>query len=222
MKRRKLIFVAGILTLVLYSLGIMTGYFVQVKVLSKTEEELEKVREEFFEYRQNLENLQLEQLYLTTYQGELSCDFLVSAIDDINNRMNYFWSKLPPRLEEREEFGESRPEYIKLKRDYTLLSIRAWLLSLNVKEKCGGNIFPVLYFYSTGCDECVEQGRVLDEVKRRHKEFSAFLVDFNLDESVVQAIKSTYNVTTVPAFIVDNEVYQGFKSVTEFEEIISG
>jgi hypothetical protein len=224
MKRKRLLIVAIITTIILYFAGILTGYFVQVKVLSKTQEELEKVREEFFEYRQNLENLQLEQLYLTTYQGELSCDFLVSTINDINQRMHYFWSKLPSRLEKYEKFEEIEPEYTKLKRDYTILSIRAWLISLNVKEKCREEILPVLYFYSTDsskCEKCVEQGIVLDEVKKRHNEFSAFLVDFDLDEPIVKAIKTTYNITKLPAFVIDKKVYQDFTSLDEFEKIIS-
>ena len=224
MKRKRLLIIASITTVILYFMGILTGYFVQVKVLSRTEEELEKVREEFFEYRSNLENLQLEQLYLTTYQGELSCDFLVSAINDINQRMHYFWSKLPPRLEEYKKFEEIEPEFIKLKRDYTFLSIRAWLISLNVKEKCREEILPVLYFYSTDrkkCEKCVEQGIVLDDVKKRHNEFSAFLVDFDLDEPIVKAIKSAYNITKLPAFVIDEKVYQDFKNLDEFEKIIS-
>ena len=221
MRKKKLILIASITTIILYSLGVLTGYFIQEKVLSKTQEELNKIKEEFFEYRSNLENLQLEQLYLTTYQGELRCDFLVSSISDINQRMYYFWSKLPPRLE---NFEGIEPEYTKLKRDYTLLSIRAWLLSLNVKEKCGEKIFPVLYFYSSDskkCEKCVEQGVVLDEIKKKHNEFSAFLVDFDMDEPIVKAIKSAYNITKLPAFVIDKKIYEGFKNLDEFEKIIS-
>ena len=224
MKRKRLLIIASITTIILYSLGILTGYFIQENILSKTQEELKKIQEEFFEYRSNLENLQLEQLYLTTYQGELRCDFLVSSINDINQRMYYFWSKLPPRLEKIEKFEGIEPEYTKLKRDYTLLSIRAWLLSLNVKEKCREKIFPVLYFYSSDskkCEKCVGQGVVLDEVKKKHDEFSAFLVDFDMDEPIVKAIKSAYNITKLPAFVIDKKIYEGFKSLDEFEKIIS-
>ena len=91
MKRKKLFLIASITTIILYFMGVLTGYFVQVGVLTKTEEELGKVREEFYGYKQNLENIQLEQLYLTTHQGELSyhqcnLEFLQGQVkNDIRN-----------------------------------------------------------------------------------------------------------------------------------------
>jgi len=219
-KITKVYLVAGFLTVVLYSMGVLTGLFIQRNILFRTEEEIERIREEFDVYRKNLENIQLEQLYITTYKGELSCNFLISVINDINDDLSYFWSKLPPRLEEYEKYSQIQPEYEKLKRDYVLLSIRVWLLSLNIKEKCGKDIIPVLYIYSGDCDNCVEQGIVLDKLKKKHKEFSAAVVDFNMDEPIVKIIKSSYNITEVPSFVINNKAYQGFKTLSELEEII--
>jgi len=221
MKRKRLLIIASITTIILYFMGILTGYFVQVKVLSRTEEELEKVQEEFYDYKQNLENIQLEQLYLTTHQGELSCKILVSTIDEMHNNLAYFWSKLPSKLEVYEKYSEVQPEYVRLKRDYTLLSIRTWLLSLDVKKKCGEEIIPALYFYSRDCDSCIDQSYVLDELKRENPNFSAFIVDFNLDESIVKIIKNVYNVTEVPSFIINDRLYPGHQDLEQMRKIIS-
>jgi hypothetical protein len=220
MKRKKLIVLAGVLTLTLYFLGILTGYFVQVKVLSKTQEELKKVQEEFYNYTQNLDNVQLEQLYLTTHQGELSCKILVSTIDEMHNSLAYFWSRLPSKLEVYEKYSEVQPEYVKLKRDYTLLSIRTWLLSLDVKKKCSGEIMPALYFYSKECDSCINQSYILDELKKENPNFSAFIVDFNLDEPIVKIIRNVYNVTEVPSFIINDKLYSGYQSLSQIKKII--
>jgi hypothetical protein len=221
MKRKKLFIIAGITTIILYSLGILTGYFIQEKVLSRTQEELKKIQEEFFVYKQNLENVQLEQLYLTTYQGELNCKILVSVINGMQDKLAYFWSKLPTKLEVYEKYSEIQPDYIKLKRDYTLLSIRVWLLSLNVKEKCGEDIIPALYFYSKDCDKCIEQSYVLDNVKKEYSNFSAFIVDYNLDESIVKVIINVWNVTKVPSFIIGDKLYSGYQDLARMKEIIS-
>jgi hypothetical protein len=221
MRRKRLVFAAGILTIILYFLGIVTGYFIQANILSKTEEELKKVQEEFFVYKQNLENIQLEQLYLTTHKGELSCKILVSIVDEMYDNLAYFWSRLPAKLEVYEKYSEVQPEYVKLKRDYTLLSIRAWLLSLSVKEKCGEDIVPALYFYSKDCDTCIEQSYVLDELKKENPNFSAFIVDYNLDEPIVRIIIRTYNVTEVPSFIINDKLYSGFQSLDQMRRIIS-
>ncbi len=221
MKKKKLLIIASITTIILYFMGILTGYFVQVKVFSRTQEELEKVQEEFYDYNQNLENIQLEQLYLTTHQGELSCKILVSTIDEMHNNLAYFWSRLPSKLEVYEKYSEVQPEYVKLKRDYTLLSIRTWLLSLDVKEKCGEEIIPALYFYSRDCDSCIDQSYVLDNLKEENPNFSAFIVDFNLDEPIVKIIKNVYNVTEVPSFIIDDKLYPGYQSLEQMKKIIS-
>jgi hypothetical protein len=221
MRRKRLVFAAGILTIILYFLGIVTGYFIQANILSKTEEELKRVQEEFFVYKQNLENVQLEQLYLTTHKGELSCKILVSIIDEMYDNLAYFWSRLPSKLEVYEKYSEVQPEYVKLKRDYTLLSIRAWLLSLSVKEKCGEDVIPALYFYSKDCDTCIEQSYVLDELKKENPNFSAFIVDYNLDEPIVRIIIRTYNVTEVPSFIINDKLYSGFQNLAQMRRIIS-
>jgi hypothetical protein len=221
MKRRRLILIASITTIILYFMGVLTGYFIQVEILSKTEEELEKVREEFYDYKQNLENIQLEQLYLTTHQGELSCKILVSTIDEMHNSLAYFWSRLPSKLEVYEKYSEIQPEYVKLKGDYTLLSIRTWLLSLDVKEKCGEEIIPALYFYSGDCDSCIDQSYVLDELKKENPNFSAFIVDFNLDDPIVKIIKNVYNVTEVPSFIINDRLYSGYQDLEQMKKIIA-
>lgn len=221
MKRKKLIVVAGILTLILYFLGIFTGYFIQVKVLSRTQEELRKVQEDFYDYKSNLDNIQLEQLYLTTHQGELNCKILVSTIDEIHNNLAYFWSKLPSKLEVYEKYSEIQPEYVKLKRDYTLLSIRTWLLSLDVKKGCSKDLIPSLYFYSKDCDTCINQSYVLDNLKEEVPNFSAFIVDFNLDEPIIKIIKKVYNVTEVPSFIINDKLYSGYQSLEKMKKIIS-
>jgi glutaredoxin len=221
MNRKRLILIASITTIILYFLGILTGYYIQVKILSRTEEELRKIQEEFYDYKRNLENVQLEQLYLATHQGELSCKILVSTINEMYNSLAYFWSKLPTKLEVYEKYAEIRPEYTKLKRDYTLLSIRTWLLSLDVKKKCGEQIIPALYFYSKDCDSCINQSYVLDELKKQNPNFSAFIVDFNLDEPIVKIIKNVYNVTEVPSFIINDKLYSGYQSLERMKKIIS-
>ena len=59
---------AAIITIILYFLGVITGFFIYKSTLGKTEEELN-------ELRRDLENIQLENIYLTTSQGDLSCKF---------------------------------------------------------------------------------------------------------------------------------------------------
>jgi uncharacterized membrane-anchored protein YhcB (DUF1043 family) len=222
MKKKKMFLLAILATVVLYSLGIFTGYFIQKDVLTKTEEDLQKVQEEFKTYKQNLETIQLEQLYLSTYQGESSCSFLISIINEMQKNLSYFWSKLPSKLEVYEKYSQVQPEYLELKRDYTMISIRAWLLSLNVKEKCGENIVPILYFYSKDCDRCIEQGNVLDEVRAEDKRVAVFTIDLNLNESIVKVIKEAHDISQAPSLLIEkNTSIQGFVSKDQLNQAIS-
>jgi hypothetical protein len=222
MKKKKIFFLAGIATIILYFLGILTGYFIQKDVLLKTEEDLNKIQEEFKTYKENLETVQLEQLYISTYQGESSCNFLVSIINEMQKNLSYFWSKLPSKLEVYEKYSQIQPEYVELKRDYTMLSIRAWLLSLNVKEKCGKDIVPVLYFYSKECERCIEQGDVLDKLRSEDKRLAVFTIDINLNESIITVIKNTYNITEAPSLVVEkNTSLKGFTSEEQLKQAIS-
>lgn len=222
MKKKKMFLLAVLVTVVIYFLGMLTGYFLQKDVLLKTEEDLKKIQEEFTAYKQNLETIQLEQLYLSTYQGESSCNFLISIINEMQKNLSYFWSKLPSKLEVYEKYSQVQPEYLELKRDYTMLSIRAWLLSLNVKEKCGKDIIPILYFYSKDCESCIEQGNVLDSIRSEDKRVAVFTIDLNLNESIITVIKDTYNISEAPSLIIEkNTSFKGFTSESQLKQVIS-
>ena len=47
------------------------------------------------------------------------------------------------------------------------LSLKAWILSKNVKEKCTEDLLPILYVYSLS-PECEEQDKVLQEIKKKY------------------------------------------------------
>jgi hypothetical protein len=221
MKKKKIVILAGILTVLIYFLGFLTGYFLQSNILSLAEKKLKEIREEFENYRERLDNLQLQQLYLITYGKELKCELLLSIMDEMHDEFVYFWNVLPAKLEVYEKYSEIQPEYVRLKRDYTMLTIRGWLLWQVVKEKCNATIVPALYFYSKDCKDCINQSYVLDELRKENLEFAAFIVDYQLDEPIVRIIKKAYNVTEVPSFIVDGKVYSGLQNLTQLKEIIA-
>ena len=96
------------------------------------------------------------------------------------------------------------------------VSLKAWLLSLSVRERCGQDIIPVLYFYSRDCKSCVEQGMVLDKLR----EFSnalVYTIDINLDSDAVAVVKEAYGIGMAPSLIINDKIYRGFIS---YEEIM--
>ncbi len=213
MVNRQIYLNAAVLTIILYVLGIFTGFFLYKSQMEETSKELETLRVK-------LENLQLENMYLTTNQGSLSCKFLSVSLKNLEKKIMEFSKRLPRRLESYEKYGKVNSEYEKLKRDYMLLSLRTWILASSIKDRCGRDIIPILYFYSKDCDTCVKQGEELDKI-RSDPRVMIFVVDYNLDEPIVKIIEDSYNVTTVPSLIIDEKLVSGFRNATELRKLIS-
>lgn len=119
--------------------------------------------------------------------------------------------------------GADNQEVISLKKYYSLLQVKDYLLVKQVKEKCSVKPITVIYFYSnTGdCDDCVREGYVLTKLREEFPELRIYSFDYNLDLSVVKTMKSIYGVRdTLPALIIWDENYYGFKSTEDIEKII--
>lgn len=220
MKERKLYIVTGITTVVLYITGILTGFYIYTMTREKASEDFKKLEDEISKYRNRLESLQLEQLYLTSYQGELGCRFLTSSIDSVQKDLSYFIGKLPKRLEVYEKYSNIDQNYEKLKKEYMLVSLKAWLISLSIRDKCKENIIPILYFYSKNCTSCIQQGYVIDGIREENENVLVFTIDLNLNEKWIKIIKDMYNITKAPALIIGDQSYQGFKTYEELINII--
>jgi hypothetical protein len=102
-------------------------------------------------------------------------------------------------------------EYSLIKREYSFLSLRAWIIATQHYNNCKQDLIPILYFYSAKCDSCIKQGEYIDKLKEKlsPKELIAFTIDLELNESSVDLIKTYYNITQAPAMIIHNTVLQG-------------
>src|SRR3972149_5566649 len=171
---------------------------------------------------------------LKSIQDKISIDLLSSetqyalleelACTDVNN------SLLSPELAslaDKIDFSEkniSSSDIVELKKSYSLLEIKDYLLMKKISARCGlKNIF-ILYFYTTAenCTECVKQGFALDVLREKYPEVRVYSFDYNLiDLSAVKAMTSIYKIkdTALPALVIDSKVYTGFQDVETIEEI---
>lgn len=133
-------------------------------------------------------------------------------------------SSLTQKLSYMEEnLGTHNPEVISLKKYYSLLQVKDYLLVKQVREKCGVKPITIIYFYSNegDCDDCVREGYVLTKLRQEFPELRIYSFDYNLDLSVVKTMKSIYGVrNTLPALNIWEENYYGFKSPEDIEIII--
>lgn len=148
---------------------------------------------------------------------QLSCDSITDSI----------LSKELGELASRIEYGERNfdslsEELIGLKKYYSLLQIKDYLLMQKVRDRCDLNIESIIYFYGReDCDDCRRQGYVLTDVRQDYPELRVYSFDYFLDVSAIEALKSIYKVDEeLPALIINGKTYQGFKNREEIETIM--
>ncbi len=132
-------------------------------------------------------------------------------------------------LAERLSFAESRlgsdnEEVVTLKKQYSLLQIKDYLLMQQISQKCKTKPVFVLYFYSNSgdCAECSRAGDVLTYLRQTYPDLRVYSFDYNLDLSALQTLVALRKVKTpLPAFIINNRApIYGFKDLTEMEKLI--
>lgn len=133
-------------------------------------------------------------------------------------------STLAQKLSYMEDnLGGDNAEVISLKKYYSLLQVKDYLLVGRVNEKCGIKPITIIYFYSNegDCPDCKKEGYVLTQLREEFPELRIYSFDYNLDLSVVKTMKSIYGVKVpLPALIISDEPYYGLKNAEDIEKII--
>jgi hypothetical protein len=220
MARKKRVYLLAILSsIMLYAVGVFTGAFILSYTEGKTAEEFSRLHQEIESYQKDLEAIELEQFYLASGQSELGCKFIVASLGRVQSDLDYFWRNLPQKLEVYERYNPPDENYEALKREYMTVSLKAWLLSLSVRERCGEGMLPILYFYSRDCEDCIEQGNVLDQA-RESLGVPVYTIDLNLDSDAIKIVRDTYEIEQAPALIIGDNSYEGLVTYEELSRLI--
>ena len=119
--------------------------------------------------------------------------------------------------------GGRAEEVNRLKRFYSLLQIKDYLLMQRIAEKCRLDTVFILYFYSNkgDCDDCENQGYVLTALSRQYPQLRVYSFDYNLGVGALQTLISIHDVQNeLPALVINNKVYYGFHNVEDIEKIL--
>jgi thiol-disulfide isomerase/thioredoxin len=104
-----------------------------------------------------------------------------------------------------------------LKKYYSLLQIKDYLLVKKISERCKVKSAFILYFYTTAenCSVCERESLVLSSLRDKYPELRVYSFDYSTDLSAVRAMLSIYKIedTKLPALVIDDEVLTGFQSV---------
>lgn len=108
-----------------------------------------------------------------------------------------------------------------LKKYYSLLQIKDYLLTKKISARCKTKSAFILYFYTTAenCTECEKQGIVLSALRDKYPELRVYSFDYSIDLSAVKSMLQIYKIedTKLPALVVDEDVLTGFRSIEELE-----
>lgn len=149
---------------------------------------------------------------------ELSCkDVAANTLSDTLN-------ELAEKISYSEQNIRDKSQVTELKRYYSLLQIKDYLLMQKIKAKCGTTVVPIFYFYTTAenCSECIKQSAVLTELRKKYPEVRIYSFDYNLDLTALQSLIKIFKVedTKLPALVMNEKLYTGFKTTEDIEKAV--
>lgn len=109
-----------------------------------------------------------------------------------------------------------------LKRYYSLLEIRDYLLMQQISQRCNMKSVFILYFYKNDkCDDCVKEWYVLGTLKDKYPALRVYSFDYDLDLSAIASLKTLYKIPAdMPALYMNGKVYTGFQSAEDIEKAL--
>jgi hypothetical protein len=119
--------------------------------------------------------------------------------------------------------GHGDAEVQSLKRYYSLLEIKDYLLMNKISEKCKKTPISIIYFYSTddNCADCEKEGYVLTHLRETYPDLRVYSFDYDIDLSAVKTLISINKVKKqLPALIIKDQNYYEFQSVEDLENIL--
>lgn len=154
--------------------------------------------------------------------GNLDCD-AISANPILSEELN----NLAGRLSVAEEnLGQDDAEVIQIKKQYSLLEMKDYLLMKQISEKCP-KVKPVsiLYFYSNqgDCQDCARQGEVLTYLRQNYPTLRVYSFDYNLELGALRTLITLAGIdgARLPAIVVnDKKPAYGFRSLDDMEKLI--
>jgi hypothetical protein len=147
--------------------------------------------------------------------SELSCKNVSDSI--LSSELDELARKL--------EWGQANigntDELAYLKKYYSLLEIKDYLLMKKISARCGTKSAFILYFYTRldDCTDCERQGIVLSTLREKYPGLRVYSFDYSIDISAVRAMLDIYKIkdNALPALVIDDEVLTGFNSMEDLD-----
>ena len=147
-----------------------------------------------------------------------------ASCEDISegNTLSSEMANLGERLSFAEsQLGSRNDQVIELKKQYTLVQIRDYLLTKQLGEKCDVDSTVVLYFYSNepgDCENCDRASTALSYLHQTNPDLRVYSFDYNLDLGALKTLVAVEKVKPeFPAFIINGKQVYGFEDIEAFK-----
>ncbi len=152
--------------------------------------------------------------------GSLDCEaikenpILTGQLNSLAERLSYA----------ENNFGTNNPQVTRLKKQYSLLQIKDYILMGQIAQKCKTKSVSILYFYSNAgdCRDCERSGEVLTYLRQTYPDLRVYAFDYNLDLSALKTLISLRKLDgTLPALIINSRppIY-GFHNLDDTVKLI--
>ncbi|MEO6536856.1 MAG: hypothetical protein ABIT47_04120 [Candidatus Paceibacterota bacterium] len=117
--------------------------------------------------------------------------------------------------------GTDDTQVLELKKQYTLLQIRDYLLTKRLSQACHIDPTVTLYFYSNTpgtCADCDRAAYALSYLHETNPKLRVYAFDYNLDLGALKTLIAVEKVEPrFPAFIIDGKRTYGFTTLDDFK-----
>ncbi len=205
---------AGILTAMVFVLGLLLGFVIEGK-------RVELIQDASDEARVAISSLQLQYAFIDQLSQVGNCAEFMNAFDKNVENLETARIKLSNY---QSQATVNRREFDLLYRNYITSQVQYLLLSMKAKKLCDSDVVNVQYFFSKDCKTCDDQSFILTFLKQK---FNQRLLIFGFDtsfdkEPLLNLMVRTYNVTSFPTVIIEDNKYAGFMSKDNITSTICG
>jgi len=117
--------------------------------------------------------------------------------------------------------SDNGTEFDTMKKYYSVLEIKDFLLTKKIGSKCKNAPVSVLYFYTNDCSNCTKIGYALTTLHNKYPQLRVYSFDKKLDLSVVNTLGEIYEIgDKVPAVVINEKLITEINSIEDLEKAL--
>lgn len=149
-----------------------------------------------------------------------SCEHITNT-DDANAGFNKDLNEVALKVKSLEnQLGYFNSDVISLKKYYSLLQIKDYLLTKEYHDRCKQNTVSILYFYDVDCTTCRAQSVILDKIVADYPEIRVYYFDKTTNNPALDTLSSIFNIKENPSLIINDKLYGGYNDIDQIKSHI--